>query len=106
MMFPNPYMLYLELVIHIITIRQGGVSLFTFKLVGPKLYIKLLVILGLTYGITYLIIFQQMCSILPLTLYDPGGGALKAHPPHFFGPHAFNFGDTLLCVRDFSQKIV
>ena len=63
---PNPYMLYLELIIHIIIIRQGGVSLFTFQLVGPKLYIKLLVILVLTYGITYLIIFQQMCLILPL----------------------------------------
>ena len=33
-------MLYLELIIHIITIRQGGVSLFTFQLVGPKLYYK------------------------------------------------------------------
>ena len=31
-MFPN-LMLYLELIIHIITIRQGGVSLFTFQLV-------------------------------------------------------------------------
>ena len=67
-MFPNPYKLYLELIIHIITIRQGGVSLFTFQLVGPKLYIKLLVILVLTYGITYLIIFQQMCLILPLNI--------------------------------------
>ena len=76
MMFRNPYMLYLELIIHIITIRQGGVSLFTLQLVGPKLYIKLLVILGLTYEITYLKIFQQMCPILPLTLYDPGGGGL------------------------------
>ena len=52
-------MLYLELIIHIITIRQGVVSLFTFQLVGPKLYIKLLVILVLTYGIKYPIIFQQ-----------------------------------------------
>ena len=35
-MFPNHYMLYLELIIHIITIRQGGVSLFTFQLVGVR----------------------------------------------------------------------
>ena len=53
---------------HKLTIRQGGVSLFTFQLVGPKLYIKLLVILVLTYGITYPIIFQQMCLILPLNI--------------------------------------
>ena len=32
---------YLELIIHIITIRQGGVSLFTFQLVRPKLHIKI-----------------------------------------------------------------
>ena len=36
-----------------IAIRQVGVRLFTFQLVGPKLHIKLLVILVLTYGITY-----------------------------------------------------
>ena len=43
-----------------------------------------------------------------LTLYDPGGGgALKAPPPPpIFCPHAFNFGATILCVGDFSQKIV
>ena len=43
-----------------------------------------------------------------LTLYDPGGGgALKAPPPlRFFCSHAFNFGAVLLCVGDFSQKIV
>ena len=35
-----------------------------------------------------------------LTLYDPGGGALKAPS------HTFNFGAALLCVGDFSQKIV
>ena len=33
----------------------------------------------------------------PLTLYDPGGGALKAPPP-IFCSHAFNFGAALLCV--------
>ena len=27
-------------------------------------------------------------------------------PPPVFCPHAFNFGATLLCVGDFSQKIV
>ena len=37
-MFPNPYMLHLELLSHIITNKQGGVSLFTFQLLGPKLY--------------------------------------------------------------------
>ena len=40
-----------------------------------------------------------------LTLYDPGGGALKA-PPLIFCSHAFNFGAVLLCVGDVSQKIV
>ena len=40
-----------------------------------------------------------------LTLYDPGG-ALKAPPPSDFFSHAFNFGAALLCVGDFSQKIV
>ena len=34
-----------------------------------------------------------------------GGGTLKAPPP-ISCPHAFNFGATLLCVGDFSQKIV
>ena len=41
----------------------------------------------------------------PLTLYDPGGGALKVPPP-IFCSHAFNIGAALLCVGDFSQKIV
>ena len=41
-----------------------------------------------------------------LTLYDPGGGALKAPPPAIFCSHAFNFGAALLCVGDFSQKMV
>ena len=42
-----------------------------------------------------------------LTLYDPGGGALKAPPPpSIFCSHAFNFGAALLCDGDFSQKIV
>ena len=40
-----------------------------------------------------------------LTLYDPGGWALKAPHP-IFCSHAFNFGAALLCVGDFSQKIV
>ena len=42
----------------------------------------------------------------PLTLYDPGGGALKAPPPPIFCSHAFNIRAALLCVGDFSQKIV
>ena len=43
-----------------------------------------------------------------LTLYDPGGGGgfKSTPPPLIFCPHAFNFGATLLCVGDFSQKIV
>ena len=47
-----------------------------------------------------------------LTLYDPGGalkvpgGGFKPPPPLIFCPHTFNFGATLLCVGDFSQKIV
>ena len=40
-----------------------------------------------------------------LTLYDPGGG-FKSPPPPIFCSHAFNFGAALLCVGDFSQKIV
>ena len=40
-----------------------------------------------------------------LTLYNPGG-TLKAPPPPIFCPHAFNFGATLLCVREYSQKII
>ena len=42
---------------------------------------------------------------LYLTLYDPGGG-FKSPPPPIFCSHAFNFGAALLCVGDFSQKIV
>ena len=41
-----------------------------------------------------------------LTLYDPGGGVALKAPPPIFCPHAFNFGATILCVGDFSQKIV
>ena len=41
---------------------------------------------------------------ITLTLFDPWG-VLKAPRP-IFCSHAFNFGDALLCVGDFSQKIV
>ena len=43
-----------------------------------------------------------------LTLYDPGGGfkSPPPPPPPIFCSHAFNFGAALLCVGDFSQKIV
>ena len=41
-----------------------------------------------------------------LTLYDPGGGGFKSPPPPILCSHAFNFGAALLCVGDFSQKIV
>ena len=51
-------------------------------------------------------VFLSM-EVLPLTLYDTGGGgALKAPPPQIFCSHAFNFGAALLCVGDFSKKIV
>ena len=50
--------------------------------------------------------FTDECILTTaLTLYDPGGGALKAPPP-IFCSHAFNFGAALVCVGDFSQKIV
>ena len=46
----------------------------------------------------------------PLEMLNPmqsGGGGFKSPPPPpIFCPHAFNFGATLLCVGDFSQKIV
>ena len=35
-----------------------------------------------------------------------GGRGFKSHPPPIFCSHAFNFGAALLCVGDFSQKIV
>ena len=41
-----------------------------------------------------------------LTLYNPGGGGFKSPPPPIFCSHAFNIGAALLCVGDFSQKIV
>ena len=41
-----------------------------------------------------------------LTLYDPGGALIAPPPPSDFCPHAFNFGATLLCVGNSSQKIV
>ena len=44
---------------------------------------------------------------LSLTLYDPGGGGFKSPPPPpIFCSHAFNIGAALLCVGDFSPKIV
>ena len=45
-------------------------------------------------------------SFAHLTLYDPGGGGALKAPTPIFCSHAFNFGATLLCVGDFSQKIV
>ena len=45
--------------------------------------------------------------LICLTLYDPGGGGFKSPPPPpIFCSHAFNFRAALLCVSDFSQKIV
>ena len=54
--------------------------------------------------------WNKTCEItnVVLTLYDPagGGGGFKPPPPPIFCSHAFNFGAALLCVGDFSQKIV
>ena len=49
----------------------------------------------------------QLCvqALGGLTLYDPGWGFKSPFPP-ISCSHAFNFGATLLCVGDFSQKIV
>ena len=44
--------------------------------------------------------------VMVLTLHDPGGGFKSPPPPQFICSHAFNFGAALLCVGDFSQKIV
>ena len=44
------------------------------------------------------------CHINPIRS-GGGGGLLKPSPP-IFCSHAFNFGAALLCVGDFSQKIV
>ena len=34
------------------------------------------------------------------------GGGVKSPRPQFFCPHVFNFGASLLCFGDFSNKIV
>ena len=49
------------------------------------------------------IIYIDMQCINPIGSW--GGGGFKS-PPLNFCPQAFNFGATLLCVRDFSQKLV
>ena len=51
-------------------------------------------------------IVSQSTNGASLTLYDPGGGFKSHPPPPIFCSHAFNFGAALLCVGDFSQKIV
>ena len=58
----------------------------------------------------WLVSIKSSIKIIPvsqnvLTLYDPGGGGFK-RPPPIICSHAFNFGAALLCVGDFSQKIV
>ena len=55
-------------------------------------------------------LFRMFCVCMLLVPYfslNPtrSGGAFKDPPPKFC-PHAFNSGATLLCVGDFSQKIV
>ena len=52
---------------------------------------------------------QPLCQLsynINLTLYHPGVGGFKSPPPPIICPHAFNFGAALMCVGDFSQKIV
>ena len=54
--------------------------------------------------------FRLFCVcmfLVPYFLLNPirSGGAFKAAPPKFCH-HAFNSGATLLCVGDFSYKIV
>ena len=58
--------------------------------------------------ITFKIIFQSVgtVGVLNPIRSGGGGGALKAPPPPIFCSHAFNFRAALLCVGDFSQKIV
>ena len=65
------------------------------------------VFIYISWGVWELGRLASVCArhALPLTLYDPGGGGFKS-PPLIFCPHAFNFGATILCVGDFSQKIV
>ena len=58
-----------------------------------------------------MLLYPKSKTIQPQTInFNPirsgGGGALKAPPPPIFFSHAFNFGAALLCVGDFSQKIV
>ena len=49
---------------------------------------------------------NNQCYTLNKPYTIRGGGALKAPPPPIFCSFAFNFGAALLCVGDFSQKIV
>ena len=55
-------------------------------------------------------IFNYRFAFPCLTLYDPGGGGgggfKSPPPPPIFCTHAFNLRAALLCVGDFSQKIV
>ena len=44
------------------------------------------------------------CWFKPIRSWGRGG--FKSPPPPIFCSHAFNFGAALLCVGDFSQKIV
>ena len=50
-------------------------------------------------------VFKLSYLVIVLTLYDPGGG-FKSPPPLIFCSDAFNFRAAILCVGDFSQKIV
>ena len=49
-------------------------------------------------------LYDDAC-LNPIRSVWGGGGGFKSPPP-IFCSHAFNFGATLLCVGDFSPKIV
>ena len=63
-------------------VRQGGI-------LSPKLYS----------------VYVDDLSDYLVNPIRSGGGGFKSPPP-IFRSHAFNFGAALLCVGDFSQKIV
>ena len=52
---------------------------------------------------TNLMFFYYATNLNPIR---SGGGGFKSPPPPIFCSHAFNIGAALLCVGDFSQKIV
>ena len=66
--------------------------------------------IALNYEIVEKLMPESKLSSITLFCFNPirsrGGGFKSPPPPPIFCSHAFNFGATLLCVGDFSQKIV